>query len=148
MFPAALADSRVGKRVTEQAAKVNIVTTDYEAAYRHLEQRLAALGREIPLPYGGFARLHRKALADGALSGKVKELMALAVSIAVGCDGCIAYHVHDAVVAGASREELLETVSVSLFMGGGPGSIYAAHALDAIEQFLPVGDGAAEPEAG
>jgi AhpD family alkylhydroperoxidase len=109
---------------------------DYVATHQHLEQRLATLGRAIPLPMGGFARLHRKALADGALSRKVKELMALAVSIATGCDGCIAYHVHDAVAAGASHDELLETVAVGLFMGGGPGSIYAVHALDAIDQFL------------
>jgi len=113
------------------------MSADYVAAYERLEERLGALGREIPLPMGGFARLHRKALADGALSRKVKELMALAVSIAVGCDGCIAYHVHDAVAAGADREELLETIAVGLFMGGGPGSIYGAHALDAVEQFLP-----------
>jgi AhpD family alkylhydroperoxidase len=112
------------------------MTTDYMATHQHLEKRLGDLGKALPLPYGGFARLHRKALADGALSGKVKELMALAISIAVGCDGCIAYHVHDAVAAGANREELLETLGVGLFMGGGPGSIYAAHALDAIEQFL------------
>lgn len=116
--------------------KKNVMTTDYVATHQHLEKRLGDLGKEIPLSYGGFARLHRKALADGALSGRVKELMALAISIAVGCDGCIAYHVHDAVAAGASREELLETVGVGLFMGGGPGSIYAAHALDAVEQFL------------
>ncbi len=86
---------------------------------------------------GGFARLHRKALTDGALPGKVKELMALAISIAVHCDGCIAYHTHDAIKAGATRAELLETVGVGVLMGGGPGSIYAVHALDAIEQFLP-----------
>ena len=112
------------------------MNVDYVATHEHLEKRLGDLGKEMPLPYGGFARLHRKALADGALSGKVKELMALAISIAVGCDGCIAYHTHDAVAAGASREELLETVGVGLFMAGGPGSIYAAHALDAIDQFL------------
>jgi AhpD family alkylhydroperoxidase len=119
--------------------------TDYVATYEHLEKRLGDLGGEIPLPYGGFARLHRKALADGALSGKVKELMALAISIAVGCDGCIAYHTHDAVAAGASREELLETIGVGLFMGGGPGSIYAAHALDAVEQFMAEVERAAAP---
>ena len=64
-------------------------------------------------------------------------MMALSIRIAVGCEGCIAYHVHDAIEAGATRPELLETISVGLMMGGGPGSIYAAHALDAIEQFLP-----------
>jgi AhpD family alkylhydroperoxidase len=113
------------------------MTTDYAELRAHLEERLTQLGWEIPGPMTGFARLHRKGVEDGVLSRKVKELMALGISIVVGCEGCIAYHVHDAVHAGATRNELLETVGVGLFMGGGPGSIYAAHALDAIEQMLP-----------
>jgi AhpD family alkylhydroperoxidase len=113
------------------------MSTDYLSYHQHLEERLGQLGRELPGPMGGFARLHRKAMDDGALPGKVKELMALAISIVVHCDGCIAYHTHDAVKAGATRAELLETVGVGVLMAGGPGSIYAAHALDAIEQFLP-----------
>jgi AhpD family alkylhydroperoxidase len=111
------------------------MTTDYQANYKHVEERLAEFGREQPGPMSGFARLHKKAVEDGALSGKTKELMALAISIAVRCEGCIAYHTHDAIAAGATRAELLETVSVAILMGGGPASIYAAHALDAIEQF-------------
>jgi len=55
------------------------------------------LGRELPGPMTGFARLHKKSVEDGALSAKTKELMALAIGIAVRCEGCIAYHVHDAV---------------------------------------------------
>jgi AhpD family alkylhydroperoxidase len=112
--------------------------TDYVELYRHLEERLTQFGREMPGPMTGFARLHKKAVEEGALSAKVKELMALAISMAVGCEGCIAYHVHDAIKAGAIRPELLETIGVGLMMGGGPGSIYAAHALDAVEQFLSV----------
>ena len=112
------------------------MTSDYSEAYKHLEDRFAQMGQEIPGPMSGFARLHRKAVEDGALPAKVKEMMALAISITVGCDGCIAYHVHDAVEAGASRQELMETIGVALLMGGGPGSIYAAHAMDAIEQFI------------
>ena len=110
---------------------------NYIELHQHLEERLAQLGSEIPGPMSGFARLHKKAVADGALPRKVKEMMALAISIAVGCEGCIAYHVHDAVEAGATRSELLETIGVGLMMGGGPGSIYSAHALEALEQFLP-----------
>jgi len=111
--------------------------TNYAETHKYLEERLAQLGSELPGPMTGFARLHKKAVEDGALSRKVKEMMALAISIVVGCEGCIAYHVHDAIAAGATRQELLETIGVGLLMGGGPGSIYAAHALDAIEQFLP-----------
>ena len=113
------------------------MTIDYVLEHKHLEARLAQLGQELPGPMSGFAPLHRKAEENGTLPGKVKEMMALAISIVVGCEGCIAYHVHDAVEAGATRQELLETIGVALLMGGGPGSIYAAHALDAIEQFLP-----------
>ncbi|MBE3067355.1 MAG: carboxymuconolactone decarboxylase family protein, partial [Chloroflexi bacterium] len=108
--------------------------------HKSLEERLAQLGSEIPGPLTGFARLHKKAVEEGLLSSKVKEMMALAISIVVGCEWCIAYHVHDAVAAGATRQELLETIGVGILMGGGPGSIYAAHALDAVEQFLPGGE--------
>lgn len=111
--------------------------TNYVTYHQHLEERLIQLGRELSGPMSGFARLHKKAVEEGALSARVKELMALAISITVRCDGCIAYHAHDAVAAGATRQELLETIGVALMMGGGPASIYAAHALDAIEQFLP-----------
>src|SRR5512143_123931 len=111
------------------------MTTNYPELRQHLEDRLTQFGREMPGPMSGFTRLHKKAVEDGALSAKVKEMMALAISIVVGCEGCIAYHVHDALKAGATRPELLETIAVGLLMGGGPGSIYVAHALDAIEQF-------------
>ena len=111
------------------------MTMDYVELRRHLEDRMAQLGRELPGPMTGFARLHKKAVEDGALSGKIKELMALAVSVVVGCDSCIAYHVHDALTAGATREELLETIGVAVMMGGGPALMYGAHTLDAIEQF-------------
>jgi len=113
------------------------MVTKYIDEYQHLEERLTQLGQELPGPMSGFARLHKKAVEEGALSAKTKEMMALAISIVLGCDGCIAYHVHDAVKGGATRPELMETLGVALLMGGGPGSIYAAHALDAIDQFLP-----------
>ncbi len=114
--------------------------TNYVDYHKHLEERVAQLGRDLPGPMSGFARLHKKSVEEGALSAKVKELMALAISIAARCEGCIAYHVHDAVAAGATRQELLETIGVAVMMGGGPALMYAAHAQDAIEQFPPGGD--------
>lgn len=110
---------------------------DYIREREHLHERLRQFGQEHPGPMTGFARLHKKAVEAGALDTKIKELMALAISIVTGCDGCIAYHVHNAVEAGAVRQEFKETLGVALMMGGGPGSIYVAHAMDAIEQMLP-----------
>lgn len=110
--------------------------TDYVALHQQLEERLTQFGKEMPGPMTGFARLRKKAVEDGALSNKTKELMSLAISIAVHCEGCIVYHVHDAIKAGATRAELLETLGVGLSMAGGPGSVYVAFAMDAIDQFM------------
>ncbi|MCL4854374.1 MAG: carboxymuconolactone decarboxylase family protein [Bryobacteraceae bacterium] len=83
----------------------------------------------------GFAALHTAAVADGALNTKTKELIALGIAIGVRCDGCISYHVHDAIMAGATRAEVVETIGISVLMGGGPAMVYGAEALDALEQF-------------
>jgi len=123
------------------------VTANYVEVHQHLEERLRQLGRELPGPMSGFARLHKKAMEGGALSSKGKELMAVAISIAVHCEGCVAYHVHAAVAAGATRPELLETIGVAILMGGGPASVYAAQTLDAIEPIRPEdGTGRAESQ--
>jgi AhpD family alkylhydroperoxidase len=95
------------------------MTTHYLELRQHLEERLTQFGREMPGPMTGFARLHKKAGEESVLSAKMKEMMALAVSIAVGCEGCIVYHTHDAIKAGATRAELLETIGVGVMMAGG-----------------------------
>lgn len=112
--------------------------TNYVETYEHVQEQLERLGSEIPGPMSGFSRLHKKSIEAGALDTKTKELMALAIGIAVRCEGCIAYHTHDAIQAGATRPELLETIGVAIMMGGGPASIYATHAMEAIDQFLPI----------
>jgi AhpD family alkylhydroperoxidase len=81
------------------------MTVDFIDLHQHIQERLGELGSELPGPMSGFARLHKKAVETGALDAKTKELMALAIGIAVRCEGCIAYHTHDAIQAGATRQE-------------------------------------------
>ena len=83
----------------------------------------------------GFSALAQAALKPGALDAKTKELIALAISVAVRCDDCIAFHARAAVEHGATREEILETLGVTIYMGGGPSAMYASHALGAATQF-------------
>ena len=109
--------------------------TDYPALHARLKDLIAELGREAPGPMSGFARMHTGAVTDGALDPQVKELMALAIAIACHCEGCIAYHVHDALHAGATHEQVIETIGVAVMMGGGPAVVYGALALDALRQF-------------
>jgi AhpD family alkylhydroperoxidase len=108
---------------------------NYPERYHELQTSLGKMWHEISGPMSAFEHLHKEATADGALSVKHKELMALAIAIALRCDNCIAYHVHDALHAGASRQEILETAGVAVMMGGGGAMVYACHVYDAIEQF-------------
>ncbi|MBC7308525.1 MAG: carboxymuconolactone decarboxylase family protein [Actinomycetales bacterium] len=93
------------------------------------------LRRLIPDVYRAFADTHQAALTDGVLDTKTKELMALAISVSKRCDGCIASHARGAAKAGATREEVAETIGVSMLMDGGPATIYGPRALEAFDSF-------------
>lgn len=103
--------------------------------HQHLKSSMRRLSKELKGPMAGFTQLHAKSMTEGALNTKVKELMALAIAICVRCDGCVAYHVHDALRAGATRAEILETIGVAIMMGGGPATIYGCEAFEALDQF-------------
>jgi AhpD family alkylhydroperoxidase len=109
--------------------------TDNPERYKQLQTKLGELAHELPGPVSGFASLHKSAMAQGALSPKFKELIALGIAVAMRCEDCVAYHVHDALAAGASRAEIIETLGVTILMGGGPASMFACHAIEALEQF-------------
>lgn len=112
----------------------------YPERHERLQGLTARLRTEIPDTMVAFGSLHQSALVDGALSKRMKELVALSIAIAIRCDGCIAYHVHDALAAGATREEILEIIGVAVLMGGGPALMYGAEAYEALEQFQDVTD--------
>ena len=83
----------------------------------------------------GFSAIAQAALKEGALDGKTKELIALAISVAVRCDDYIAFHAKAAVERGATRDEILEALGMAIYMGAGPSVMYASHALGAATQF-------------
>ena len=107
----------------------------YPEYHSHLRNLLGKLGKELQGPMTGFGQLHKAAVADGALSAKVKELIALAIAVSARCEGCIAFHTHSALKAGASRPEILEGLGGAVLMGGGPSTMYACEALEALDQF-------------
>ena len=82
-----------------------------------------------------FSALAQAALKADALDTKTKELIALAISVATRCDGCIAFHAEAAMKQGATRAEVLETMGMAIYMGAGPSVMYAAQALEAFDQF-------------
>lgn len=93
------------------------------------------LRHAIPDVYKGFGELSKAAFADGVLDRKTKELIALAIGVVEGCDGCIASHGQAAARAGASRQEAAEAIGVTFLMHGGPATIHGARAYDAFCEF-------------
>jgi len=65
-----------------------------------------------------FFALDERTYESGALDAKTKELMGLAASMALRCDDCITYHIIQALDHGATKEEVCETFSVALVVGG------------------------------
>lgn len=110
----------------------------YKEITHDISASLAKLHKEIPDVMNGFGSLAQAASKDGALNKKTKELIALALGIAARCDGCIGFHVQALIKLQVTREELLETLSMAIYMGGGPSLMYAADALSAFEEISAV----------
>ena len=112
----------------------------YHDILSELRPEHRALRQKIPEVYNAFNAISAAALADGALSAKVKELMAMMIGIVQGCDGCIASHARGAARAGATEDEAAEAIAVSIMMHGGPATVYGARAFSAFREFAPTED--------
>lgn len=99
-------------------------TLDNLDNYRALEPKGAA----------AFTQMHQAAIRRGAIGVKEKELIALAIGIVRQCADCIGFHTQAAIKAGASKQDIAETVTVCIMMGGGPSYMYGARALEAYDQ--------------
>lgn len=112
----------------------------------HAHETLRTLGGQgrhlrelIPDVYAGFAQLDKAAMADGALSAKTKQLVALAIAVTRECDGCIASHARAAAREKATPPEVAEAIGVAILMNGGPGTVWGPRAMAAFEEFVDPG---------
>lgn len=107
---------------------------DWKAYLNDMNGVLASYRKAVPDTAAGFGALAKAATAEGALDVKAKELIALSVAVGLRCEPCIGYHAKALVKLGATREEVAEALGVVVYMGGGPGLMYAGKALDAFDQ--------------
>lgn len=96
--------------------------TEQEAQLRKSFKALA----DHAVTMSPYTSLHVAAVEEGALSTKIKELMALGIAIVKQCEGCMLYHLRNALKAGADQREIYEAADVAIMMGGGPAVVYAA----------------------
>ncbi len=110
-------------------------SSSYPELTQTISRNLSALRQSQKATMQGFSAMANASLADGALSEKHKELIALAIGVSQRCSGCIGFHVKALQRLGASRAEFDETLGVAIYMGGGPALMYAAEAVQAWDQF-------------
>lgn len=107
---------------------------DHTGLIQSINQNLAPFRKAQPDALQAFGQLARASMAEGALSAKTKELLALAIGITQHCSGCIGFHVKALLKLGCTKQELEEMLAVCVYMGGGPALMYTAEALAAYDQ--------------
>ena len=106
-----------------------------EAMYPRPTRELAAKRRELaPDTEAAFDAFSRRVFADGALSAKMKQVVAVAIAHVTQCPYCIKGHTKAALRAGATPAELMEAIWVAAEMRGGGAYAHAALTLATIEE--------------
>jgi AhpD family alkylhydroperoxidase len=61
-----------------------------------------------------YFRFYQETYKTSVLDRKTKELVAIAASLATHCEGCLEGHIKKALKFGATREELSETIAITM----------------------------------
>src|SRR5690625_1014808 len=94
---------------------------------------LSKLGDYAPKTFKSFIEFNNQSLAEGKLSIKLKELIAIAVAHVTGCAYCIDIHANDVKKAGASKEEVSEAIFVATALKAGSAFAHGVNALNAFD---------------
>jgi AhpD family alkylhydroperoxidase len=130
-------DPHQGSHLTicDHLSKLRFAMKDWAQSTSEISALMRTLRSDAPDVMKAFAGIAQAATAPHALDGKTKELIALGIAVATRCDDCIGFHVKAALRQGATREEIVETLGMAIYMGAGPSVMYATHALEAFGQF-------------
>ncbi len=102
--------------------------------HRESIKKLRRLRDLKPDLFAAFVDFDSRVFAEGALSTKVKELIAVAAAHITQCPYCIDAHTKRAKKAGASDEEVAEAVFVAMALRAGGSYSHSAIAMEALEE--------------
>jgi AhpD family alkylhydroperoxidase len=108
-----------------------------EKIERLIKQRKWANGKLIQYNsqvFKAINELEKATFRDGALPKKIKELIAVGISVVTNCESCMQWHIGEAVKDGATEREVLEAVEVAFEMGIGPAVVNGRFALEVMEE--------------
>ena len=90
----------------------------------NLTNSVEGLSKKLPEQMDNFQNFAESVISDGALSAKMKLIIAVSVAITKRCEYCIVMNLKKAIDAGVTKEELLEACSVVMLLDGGPAMAY------------------------
>ena len=103
--------------------------------YPPATREIARTRRDLaPRTQAAFDSFSREVFAEGALSAKLKQIVAVAVAHATQCLYCIKGHTKAALRSGATREELMEAIWVATEIRAGGAYAHSALAIDVFEE--------------
>lgn len=111
--------------------------TLYHRTTPDVHARRAELAPDI---HKAFENFSNAVFADGALPGRTKQLIAVAVAHVTQCPYCITGHTRLARRAGASPEEIMEAIWVAAEMRAGGAYAHATLAIPVMDATAPRGD--------
>jgi AhpD family alkylhydroperoxidase len=117
--------------VTVGRREEQLMMLDWNAYPAELSARVKEMSKLAPNAVAGFIALDKGASKTTHLDAKTRELIAIAIAVTTRCDGCIGVHTDRAIKAGATREEVAETLGVAIALNAGAAVAYSARVLDA-----------------
>ena len=106
---------------------------DWNEYRNQILARVGEIGKLSPDTVKGYMALGGAGAKTGHLDPKTRELIAVAVSITLRCDGCITVHTAAAKKLGASKEEIAEALGVGISVNAGAALVYSTRTLDAFD---------------
>ena len=82
-----------------------------------------------PGAFDALVRQNEAVMAEGSLPTRVKELIAVALSISTSSEPCLRVHVRRTREAGATPEEGAEAIAVATLMEGGPVYVWSKRTM-------------------
>jgi AhpD family alkylhydroperoxidase len=126
-------DCETGQLLTLMSQEQEPAMSD--AMYPHPTRELADKRRQLASDVqAAFEAFSKAAFAEGALSAKLKQVIAVAVAHVTQCPYCIKGHTKAALRAGATEAELMEAIWVAAEMRAGGAYAHSALALATMEE--------------
>jgi AhpD family alkylhydroperoxidase len=110
----------------EDIAKIEKIILDRKHAHQ------VFLAGKSPV-YKAFLDMEKAAFSPRTLSTMQKELIAAGISIVINCESCMEWHISQALLSGATENQILEAIEAGIEMGGGPATVSSRFALKVLE---------------